>query len=360
MIFFIVFAYSCTTSTQKTSQSDCGCEELWNAEPAQEFVRDLEKAGTSNQSVWLDFQMGDGAIVLDAGKNEEGKHCLGLWKKGKALSYRCLVDKPKMLTQLYSYYLNYQEPITSPVPEAFLTTKNSPEFNQWMTDMKIETAVYIPTDFPQFPFKIPSMTKVQLAIHESFHIEVQLKKWYTDKGNWPVWDKQPNRQEVHKCYDTSETTQGLINKEITALANLIEALLDNNKTQVCELGSNFLSLRDQRYQALDTVTVKQHNDLPGNCTLTETYMEAEEGIADYASWTKLFEAGLVGREALLRRYTAQQKDHFYLTGSMLLHAIVLMNGGNDKEVIQTIINSETPEAGALTNLFRQHLEAFCK
>ncbi len=355
LLFFIVK----TSVGQEKPSPSCGCDDLWATASAQEFVKDLEKAGSSNHPVWLDFELGDGAIVLDAGLNEQGQHCLGLWKKGKVLSYQCLADKPKMLTQLYSYYLNYKEPITSPVPEAFFTTKASPDFVNWMNDLDIETAVYMPVDFPKFPFKISSLVKTQIAVHESFHIEVQLRKWYTDQGNWPAWDKQPKRGEILQCYTHSDAVKSLIEQELARLNQVISNLLDNKKGEVCASGKAFLELRRERYSALNNIKVEQADGLPGSCEVAEAIMEAEEGIADYASWTKLFDIGMADRNALLKRYSAQQKDHFYLTGAMLLHAIMLMSDETEEKVLMKFITSKTTNQGSLTNLFGIALANYC-
>lgn len=50
-------------------------------------------------------------------------------------------------------------------------------------------------------------------------------------------------------------------------------------------------------------------------------MELQEGTADYASWTLLYDLGQTSRERLIQKYQAVRNDVFYLTGAMQLHAV---------------------------------------
>ena len=88
-------------------------------------------------------------------------------------------------------------------------------------------------------------------------------------------------------------------------------------------------------------------------------MELEEGIADYASWVMLYELGLTDRDAIIRRYNATQKEPFYLTGAMQLHALSLLKPNETQKVIETIIDSKTVEEGSLTNLLAAALKTNC-
>jgi hypothetical protein len=279
--------------------------------------------------------------------------CLGMWQKGKAVSFQCSKDVPKMLTPLYSYYLNYQNTIEID-SILFGTYKQAPEFSSWMEKHYVEAAVYMPTEFPNFPFKIPPKTKTQLATHEAFHIDIMLRYWYTNKGFWPKWDEQPDRDGIQSCYAKNDSVQELITNEQETLALLIESLLDNKKSIAIELGNDFLKLRKQRYASLADVRVLLSRDKQGYCKAAEGIMEIEEGIADYASWVKMYDIGVVTREGLLRRYRAKQNEKFYLTGCMLLHASALMNGGKDDEVIEKMVRSKSLEDGSLTGIFEEY------
>ncbi len=356
----IIFASSCKKhentvyGLQKTFKTDCGCDSLWAKPIVNDFVSILEKTTVSNHTVWKDYKLGDGYYVLNAGQINDTIHCLGLWKAGKPISYKCSKDVPKMLTPLYSYYLNYKN-IKEIDSTLFGTYKSAPDFSSWMKSNRVETAVYMPTDFPKFPFKIPVLMKTQLAIHEAFHIDIMLRYWYTGKGYWPKWDKQPDRAATQSCYTENESTQKLIEEEQNTLSLLIEALFDDKKPEAIALGHKFLKTREIRYTILKEKQIKLDDEVYGDCKTAEAIMEIEEGIADYASWVKMYDIGVASRSDLLKRYQAEQKDKFYLTGCMLLHASVLMNKRNDNDIIENIVNANSLEEGNLLSIFKEQL-----
>ncbi|MEP7269505.1 MAG: hypothetical protein ABI844_17950 [Saprospiraceae bacterium] len=346
-------------SLKKSFQSDCGCDSLWSMPVTNDFVRILEKTTLSNRSVWKGYKLGDGNFVLNAGKLNDSTHCLGLWKKGKVISYTCSKDVPTMLTPLYSYYLNYKKSNETD-STLFGTFNKSPGFSLWMKHNHVESAVYMPTDFPKFPFKITAKTKTQIAIHEAFHIEVMLRYWFTKKGSWPQWDIQPDRAGVQSCYSETEFVQRLIEEEQNTLSLFVEALMDNKKSEAIVLGNSFLKARETRYNLLNEKQIKLKGDVYGDCKTAEEIMEIEEGIADYASWVIMYNIGMVSRDELLQRYRAQQNDRFYLTGCMLLHASVLMNNGKASEIIKKIVTANSLDEGNLLHIFKTQLGLFSK
>ena len=87
-------------------------------------------------------------------------------------------------------------------------------------------------------------------------------------------------------------------------------------------------------------------------------MELEEGLADYGSWTMLYNLGISSREELIQRYGAIQNDPFYLTGAMLMHAIALMYPGDTMDVINEINQSNTVQEGALITLFEREFRQY--
>ena len=336
------------------SETDCGCDSLWSKPSAKQFVTVLEKTTISNHPVWKGYSLGEAAIVLNAGSLNDTTNCLGLWKNGKPVSYKCSKDIPTMLTPLYSYYINYKN-TTNADSTFFVTGRNAPVFSSWMSENKIESAVYMPVDFPEFPFEISAMVKVQLAIHEVFHIEVMLRKWYTNKGFWPEWERQPDRAGMLSCYEENESVKKMIEDEQESLALLIEALLDHKKQDAVFIGNKFSEIREARYNALKDNQIILQNDIYGDCKTVESLMEIEEGIADYASWVKMYDIGVVSRSDLLKRYRAKQKDKFYLTGCMLFHSSVLMNGGNDVDIMTKMVTANSIEEGNLFKIFKEQL-----
>ncbi|MGZ5221115.1 MAG: hypothetical protein ACXWC7_13595, partial [Chitinophagaceae bacterium] len=304
---------------------DCACDSLWKKENTLEVVRLLEESTAGMAPVWREYNLGDASFILDAGQTSKGHHCLGLWKKGKAVSYARLRNTISMLTPIYSYYLNYKGIDSIPKDRYFTTAKNAPAFKQWMDEMNVESAVYLLVDFSKLPFTVPSIVKVQIAIHESFHTEVMLRYWFTKKGHWPKWDRQPDRQGVQSCYTFNDSARTFIQKELVILSNMVEALLDGKKDKTCSLGNEYVRAREERYNRIKSVKVKFEDGSGGDCRTAEAIMELEEGLADYGSWTLLYNTGKVSKEALLGRYRAMQNDHFYLSGNMLMHSITLVS-----------------------------------
>ena len=358
VLWCMLFTY--TALYAETDSLPCGCDTLWQKEPAKEFVSTLVQATQKTVPVWPGYRLGDGAIVLNAGKTSEGNHCLGLWKNGKHVSYACLPDVPRMLTPLYSYYLDFKNLVINrdTIP-FFTTTREAPEFKKWLSHNDIVSAVYMLTDYPDFPVKIPAIVKVQLGLHESFHVEVMLRYWYTKKGNWPAWDRQPDRKALQACYTANDSVKSAIAQEQQLLTQLIGALLDKDTLSACNYGNAFLQKREQRYRLVSDISIKQDEQTNLDCITAEIIMEMEEGIADYASWTKLYESGQVNRELLLRRYGAKQADIFYLTGAMLLHAIALTDPRNINDVINRIITSRTPQEASLSKILMEKLKVYC-
>lgn len=341
-----------------SANPSCDCDSLWSKPVATEFTQLLGKVTAMENKVWPGYKVSSASFVIDAGKINDGSHCLGLWKRGKAVSYAKILNPPRMLTPIYSYYLNYAKMDSIPSIEYFSTADNAPAFRKWMQQMKVRSAVYMPVDFSRLPFKLPTLVKIQLAIHEAFHVEVMLKYWYTGEGQWPEWDKQPDRKQMQVCYTYNDTGRLLIQKELSLLSNMIEALLDNDNTNAGKIGEEYITARENRYKQLQGVSTLLANGETGDCRTAESLFELEEGLADYRSWTFLFNAGIAGREDLLKRYRAKQNDHFYLSGCMLMHAIQLMSKKSLDKIVHRIITATSVQDGSLFELFKMELTRF--
>lgn len=334
------------------------CAATWADSTALDFVNQLELATGEAHPVWSNYRLGDGAVVLHAGKSTDSTECLGLWKGGKVIDYLNTSETPRLATPLYGYYLNFEdqkEGFESPLTKV---TQQPNSINQWLEEKDIESAVLMPVDFPNFPFKIPALKKMQIAIHEAFHVEVTLRHWYTGNGPWPVWDKQPDRKGLQNCYNASTELQEAFEHERNELIKLIEALLDKDKPAARKAGNEFIRLRTERYASLKDVRIKRQDDTECDCAEAENIMELEEGLADYASWTMLYDIGLASREGLIQRYRALQKEPFYLTGAILMHAVSLMNDGNVNGIIEQIATSANHDSGAPMPIFEKEFKKF--
>lgn len=370
-LFFVIvlFLFNAVLSAQNESKKHtdsfsekpcCECDSLWKKPDISEFVQILENAASKKTVVWPGYHLSDATIVVSAGQTSKGVHCLGLWKNGKAISFAQLKNTLQMLTPLYSYYLRYKDMESIPDEQYFTTPKNAAAFENWMKEMNVTSAVYLPVDFSKLPFKVPALVKVQLAIHEAFHVEVMLKYWYTKKGPWPKWDKQPDRKEVQICYTYDDSSRTMIQEELGILADMVEALLDDKRVKACSLGKRYLAERENRYEKLQGVKTKLADEKEGDCRTAEALFELEEGLADYASWTILFNMGIASRDNLLKRYRAFQNDHFYLSGCMLMHAITLMTKKPVEKIIKEMVNSPSVNEGSLLKIFQDQLADYCE
>jgi len=352
-ILCLVMATSCQQSEQsvQTPLPSACCELAWADSLAVDFAILLEAATEKSHAVWPNYNLGDGAVILDAGLTSDSiSHCLGLWQHGKVLAYKESPEAPRLATVLYGYQLNFKELVKE---DGLVERSQQPApITNWLNSHGLETAVIMPVDFPQFPFEIPALKKMQIAIHESFHVEVMLRYWYSAEGDWPAWDEQPDRNASRQCYALNDEVAATFTREKDELTGMIEALLTADKNKAIESGTGFLATRNNRYELLGDFTINRQDSTQCDCAEAENMMELEEGLADYASWTMLYEIGVSSREELINRYRAIQQEPFYLTGAMLMHAISLMNPEGKEAVIETIIQAPNHERGALITQFK--------
>jgi hypothetical protein len=348
---------ACAEQTRTMPPPECAA--AWSAEAAVALVDQLEQATGVDHAVWLDYAVRDAAYVLNAGPSDSGGACLGLWRAGRAVSYARTDEAPALLTPLYGYWFatDWQEAPDADVPGR---GRHPVSVAQWIESTGVSTAVILPVTVPDFPMELPALVKVQLGMHEAFHVDVQAPRWYASNGNWPAWDRQPDRRGLQVCYTSGDDVAAALAAEREHLATLIESLLDGDSTAACQAGRAFLEQRRQRYAMLDSVPVAAHDGTPASCAVAEAIMELEEGTADWASWTVLYDLGIASRESLLRRYRAIQDEVFYLTGAMQLHALRLMRPDALHLFARRIAESEGPDAGGPTALFAGALESFCR
>lgn len=357
--FPTILAVVAACNTGPAAEPPVECAGAWGSEESRALVDALLQATGSDRPVWGSYDLGDGAYVLHAGASETGEACLGLFRDGRAVAYASAPEEPALLTPLYGYYFHaeWQGRAEAPMLER---ARQPPSIQTWLEELGVESAVLLPVTVPDFPIEMPAIVKAQLAVHEGFHVEVQAPRWWARAGEWPIWDFQPDRAGVTACYTASEEVATILEEEREALVGLVTRLLDGSVAGACDAGAEFLSLRSERYGLLDEVRVGRDEGPAAGCEEAETLMELEEGTADYASWTVLFDLGQVERDQLVRRYRARQDDVFYLTGAMQLHAIQLMSTGGMPAVTRRINASAGPEDGSITSVLSRTLDSYCR
>jgi hypothetical protein len=343
---------------ERVPEPSVECAAAWNEGPARELTDLLLQATSAHRTIWTDYDTGDAAYVIYTVAPDSAGVCLGLWREGRAVGFAHTDDFPVLLTPLYGYYFASDWHGGPDVP--MLEHAMQPaSIRAWLESEGVESAVVLPVTAPDFPMQLPPLVKVQLGMHEAFHVNVQAPRWYASTGNWPSWDRQPDRPGVQACYTANDEAIAASAAEREQLATLIENLLDGDTAAACEKCRAFLAQRMARYALLEDIHVMRSDSTQGSCAEAEAIMELEEGTADYASWTLLHDLGLASRESLLRRYRAIQNDAFYLTGAMQLHAVALMQPDSMPDVMRRIAASSGWEEGSPTAVLTRALASFC-
>lgn len=351
---FLVMLAACSVDTQPPPE----CVEAWNETASSELIDQLVQATGADRMVWTDYDVGDAAYVLYTTPPDSSGACLGFWKDGRAVSFARTDAEPTLLTPLYGYYFHtnwYGGPDAAMLERA----AQPPSVRTWLESSGVQSAIVLPVTVPDFPMELPALVKVQLGMHEAFHVDVQAPRWYASTGNWPVWDRQPDRAGLQACYTVNDEVVAAFEAEREHLVSLIERLLDGDTTKACEACRAFRIQRMARYEMLADVRVLREDSTATSCAVAEAIMELEEGTADYASWTVLYDVGLASRDALIRRYRAIQDDAFYLTGAMQLHAVQLMQPDSMADVMVRIAESLGPDQGSPTAVLTRALDSFC-
>jgi hypothetical protein len=347
---------ACSGGPPVQTTPSAGCAPLWADSATAALVDGLVQATESGLPVWGDYDLSDATYVVYAGESAGGRACVGVWEAGRTVAYGEVPDAPRLPTLIYGFYL-------PPGARGAVPTRGAqPEsLAKWLKSAGVGRATIVPVTVEDFPMELPTLFKVQVALHEGFHAHVQSPHWAgSSGGTWPVWDRQPDRDGLQACYAGRSAAAAALEDEREALARMVDALLDGVAPTACRRGADFLDRRAARYRMLRGVRVARHDSTPGTCREAESIMELEEGTADYASWAQLHALGLASREQLMRRYRAIQDDVFYLTGAMQLHAVALMDPDGMRRVARRIGASDSPEEGSITAVFEDALDSYCR
>jgi hypothetical protein len=186
-----------------------------------------------------------------------------------------------------------------------------------------------------------------MAVHEGFHVNVQAPAWIGERRatEWPAWTgQQPDRGALAaRCYGPSGTA---VSAERAQLVDAAMAALGNaDRPAVCTGARAFLEARRKRWQdlAADAVPVsRQPDSVPGtmSCRQAEAGMELTEGAADMVFWMTARDLGIVTDAQVRQRFSASQRDLFYLTGSMQLIVLRALVGERSfQQAMRTIASS---------------------
>lgn len=355
---------ACSGGPPVQTTPSSGCAPLWADSAAAALVEGLVAATESGLPVWDDYDLSDATYVVYAGESAAGGACVGVWEAGRSIAYGEVPDAPRLPTLIYGFYLppGARGAVSARGARPRLPTRGAQprSLASWLKSAGVGRATIVPVTVEDFPMELPTLFKVQVALHEGFHAQVQSPHWAGRSKGWPVWDRQPDRDGLQACYAGTDAAASAVEEERETLARTVDALLDGAAPTVCRLGADFLAQRAARYRMLRGVQVARYDSTPGTCQEAEAIMELEEGTADYASWAQLYTLGQASREQLMRRYRAVQDDMFYLTGAMQLHAVALMDPDGMRRVARRIAASKSPDDGSITAVFEDALDAYCR
>lgn len=321
------------------------------------IVDTLQLATGPGPQLWTGHAVDSSNVVVYAGVGESGGECVGLFRGGAPAAFGSLGVAPRLGTPLYGLYSGL-ESIGGTMPN-FAEIASQPEaVEAWLAQNEATAAVIIPAEPQDFPMELPALLKVQVALHEGFHVEVQGPRWMGHPSQWPEWEGQPDRAALRSCYSGSTELEAHFAAEREALFGLVQSLIDEDLAQACVAGRDFVERHRTRMEAVTGTRIAMSDDSPGTCGEAEAMMELEEGVADYVSWVRLYELGLASRAQLERRYQAQQRDVFYLTGAMKMHALAVLEG-SPSDVSRTIVDADDVGSGSLQSLLEGALLRAC-
>jgi hypothetical protein len=196
-----------------------------------------------------------------------------------------------------------------------------------------------------------------LAVHESFHLHVQFPAWLDQPTSyaWPVWDSQPNRQELReRCYEGGPAVIAAARAEHNALLAAFDALdsvgAPAGRAAVLAHARRFSSLRSARRALLDSVTVTR-DGAHISCSLAEDLMEIEEGVTQWIGHATLVRAGVATRASRRRSYTQLQPEAFYQFGPLQLWVLDALIGPDEMRRLTSSMARSRQPAGANGGLF---------
>ncbi|MEM6703256.1 MAG: CocE/NonD family hydrolase [Acidobacteriota bacterium] len=315
------------------------CRLDWSDDRAVAVLETLRSATSKVGGNWLGHGPGDSYLVLEAGSAEDEEACLGLFLGGVALDYRVFPKPPRYYARLYGYY--FADTSTTERGRELDRLGQQPDATaNWLREWGVDAAVLLPVNPEGLPFELPPLLLTQLAVHEAFHVDVQMPRWRHDRaGLWPTGDEQPDRAAVKECYAAQGAAE-IFQEERDALVLAVQEGLGGRIDATCAAIDDFHSARERRYEALGDRVIRRHDGSDGSCVEAEATMELIEGVADWASWAYLHSKGLASTEQLLRRYRAIQAEAFYLTGAMQPQLAAILDGDGGLRATSTLARAE--------------------
>jgi hypothetical protein len=321
--------------------------------------------------VWDDYRFSRHPLLLLADSTHRGRPatpvCAAIWRSDTPLEVIELAARPAFSTPLYGM-INADPIGPGAVAGASdlggTTRRASPAVATALRARGVTrvVALNVPLRFGslgrlgemlQSANADPARIQADLAVHESFHLQVQFPTWLDQPRTyaWPAWDVQPDRAELRqRCYAGSQELIAAMESEVGALLAAYDAVHADPATRDSALGLRealrFVELRLARRALQDTITVSRP-DRRISCGAAEDLMELEEGATQWIGHATSLRAGLTTRATLRRIYAAAQAEKFYQLGPLQFWVLDGLLGTDAvRQITASIARSTGPDGPA--------------
>ncbi|MEW5917192.1 MAG: hypothetical protein AB1762_12340 [Gemmatimonadota bacterium] len=334
-------------------------------------VRDLLAALDASAAVgavWSDYTVANHPVVLLSQSSDlTARACATIWRHRKPPQEVVLSSGMRLSTPLYAMW-NGDSVGRNPnkFNAGIVTTFRAvpPELETALRRDGDTRVVIVPSplrleDLGNFGRALQSMNVrvvpmlTQLAIHESYHLHVQMPTWLdqTRRYEWPTWDMQPDRKAlVERCYaPAGGAVNDALKKEIAALDRAWHLLMGtrDSATDAQALGAarEFIAARRERYGLLKDVTVPVTPEVSISCERADDVLELQEGSAQWIGFVTTVRAGVANAQV------GRSNEAFYTTGPYQLWILERLIGADSMRALTRDIAQSTEPSGPTGAVF---------
>lgn len=324
------------------------CEEVFGDPWTVGLLSGLDAVGELTEPYWSSHDPEDFVTVLFA---EADSDTCALIHRGTVQAYGTLSAPPNLLTPLFGYQLPWTTGPDWVQPLADAAVQGD-ELRDWLAGHGVERATLLPAhEVTDAGFGVSALSHLQIAVHEGFHVDVQMPAWFGEAEHpWPAWDQQPARAQLAACYVDVAVEQA-------ALADAVDAAWSGDPEEALDAYASFLSLRTARRADLAAVTVDGADGAPLPCVEAEAILELEEGLAEYAGWAMLRDAGQATDADVLASLRATTAEPFYRLGAGQALLALALDPEGFSAWVQAIAGSDSAAAGSVESVTRARLDA---
>lgn len=347
----------------RPAHAQAACAGAFSDSLVQRELRGLERA-SAVAPLWRDYSLRHHPVVLVADSTlpaPAGTVCAAVWRAGEPLVPLTLTRRPAMATPLYGM-ISLQEPTaaaTNPgLVSALQRVDGADSAALARQGVARGVVLVVPLRFERLGAlgemlaranADPVRIQTEMAVHESFHLQVQFPVWLGLEPAgypWPSWDVQPDRNAIRAtCYAGAPEVLDALRSEQDALVRAFDAAAARApQDSTAELARHFVALRLARYALIDSL----HRE-PGAtavaCEAGEDLMELEEGLVQWVGHATLVEAGLTTLAQLRSSYIAEQAERFYQLAPLQLWVLKALHPEADPSAhFDAISNARAPHS----------------